>query len=283
MEDVMQRTWAIAIVAAAATLAAGGASAATRIEIRNAAARVVVIPENRPDVKVEFTTLNPALPLTVRDDLGRVTVNGHLGRRIAGCSTASGKLAVRVRGLGQVAYDNLPQIVVRTPMDARVEASGAVFGSVGRIEALELSNAGCGDWTVANVRGALKLNQAGSGDTRAGAAGELRVNTAGSGDVIARDIAGGAILNIAGSGGVTAESISGPLHVSIAGSGDVRIAHGHATELVAHIAGSGDVRFGGEAGSVNAAVAGSGDIEVAKVNGPVKKSVLGSGDVIIGR
>ena len=278
----MQKTWAIAIAGAAA-LAAGGASAAPLVEIRNAAARVVVIPENRPDVKVEFTSLNPALPLTLRNDLGRVIVDGNLRRRISDCSAEFGKTTVRVRGLGQVAYDNLPQIVIRTPMDARVEASGAVFGSVGRTQALSLSNAGCGDWMVANVQGSLKLNQAGSGDTRAGDAGELAVNTAGSGDVMARAIAGGATLNMAGSGDVTADSISGPLHASIAGSGDVRINHGHATEMVVHIAGSGDVRFGGEAGSVSATVFGSGDIQVAKVDGAVKKTVMGSGDVIIGR
>ncbi|MEI9964942.1 MAG: hypothetical protein WDM92_09745 [Caulobacteraceae bacterium] len=93
---------------------------------------------------------------------------------------------MHVRGLQDVAYDDLPQIVVRTPMDAHVEAGPAVFGSIGRADSVELSNAGCGDWTVANVGGALKINTAGSGDTHAGDAGSLVVHVAGSGDVSAR-------------------------------------------------------------------------------------------------
>ena len=41
-------------------------------------------------------------------------------------------------------------------------------------------NAGCGDWTVANVAGDLKINLAGSGDTTVGTAGSLAVNVGGS-------------------------------------------------------------------------------------------------------
>ncbi len=269
-------------VAALASLAAGAASAAPLAEVRNAAARVVVIPEDRQDVKVEFASINPALPLTIREDVGRVIVDGGLHRRIGGCQAEFGKITVRVHGLGDVAYDNLPQIIIRTPRQARVEASGAVFGSVGRTDSLELSNAGCGDWTIANVKGELRLNQLGSGDSRTGSAGVLVAHVAGSGDVMVKDIGGGATIDIAGSGDVSAASISGALKANIAGSGDVRIDRGRATEFDVHIAGSGDVRFGGVADRVNAAVAGSGDVDVAKVTGPVRKSILGSGDVIIG-
>ena len=276
----MGHLWAIG-AAAAATLA-GPALAAPSVEIRDAAARVVVIPEARSDVKVEIVNTNASLPLYVREDGGRVIVDGHLRRRIGGCSTMFGKPTVQVRGLGQVAYDNLPQIVVRTPMDARVFAGGAVFGALGRADSVELSNAGCGDWTLANVKGLLKINEAGSGDARVGNAGELVVRVAGSGDIYAKEIAGPMTSDVAGSGDVTAESVSGPVHATIMGSGDVKVRDGHATELVVRIMGSGDVRFGGVADSLNAFIAGSGDVDVGKVTGQVKKMVAGSGDVNVG-
>ena len=58
---------AIAIAAAAAALAAAGAAAAApSVEIRDAVARVTVIPEDRADVKVEMLTTNASLPLEVR-------------------------------------------------------------------------------------------------------------------------------------------------------------------------------------------------------------------------
>jgi hypothetical protein len=63
----------------------------------------------------------------------------------------------------------MPQVVIHTPRDVKVSAGGAVFGSVGRSATLDLDNAGCGDWTIANVEGTAKVSQAGSGDTRMGA------------------------------------------------------------------------------------------------------------------
>jgi hypothetical protein len=277
----MERHWMIG--ALAATALAGPAIAAPSVEIRNAAARVVVIPEARSDVVAQLTVTNGALPLEVRQEGDRIIVDGGLSRRVEGCSSMFGKTTVRIRGLGQVAYDNLPQLVIRTPMDSKVFAGGAVFGSVGRADTLDLSNAGCGDWTVANVKGLLRINDAGSGDLRAGAAGELQVRVAGSGDIYAKEVAGPANIDIAGSGDVTAASVSGTLRVAVAGSGDVKISSGHATEMTARVAGSGDVRFGGTADSVSAIIAGSGDVDVGQVTGQVHKTVFGSGEVHVGR
>lgn len=274
------RAAVIAFIAFAGLAAAAAAEPA--VEIRNAAVRVTVIPEARQDVKVQVVTTNAALPLTVRNELDHVVVDGHLRHRIGGCSTMFGKTMVRIRGVGQVPLDNLPQIVVRTPMNARVGASKAVFGNVGRADSLVLSNAGCGDWTVANIKGRLEINDEGSGDIRAGSAGELSARVAGSGDILMRQIQGSATIDVAGSGDVTAASISGALHSNIAGSGDVKIEGGHATDMVVHIAGSGDVRFGGVADSLNASIAGSGDVDVAKVTGPIHKASFGSGDINVG-
>ncbi|MDR7118904.1 GIN domain-containing protein [Caulobacter sp. BE254] len=270
--------------AAAALGFAGTAAADPSVKIKDAVARVVVVPEARGDVKVEFLTTNKSLPLDIRRNGSDVTVDGGLRRnRINGCNTVMGKIVVHVRGVGDVKWEDIPQIVVRVPMDAEVGAAGAVFGSVGRTDHLELSNAGCGDWTVANVRGKLELSQAGSGDTKTGSAGSAEINIAGSGDVKTQEIGGDLEVNIAGSGGVTAASVNGKLEANIAGSGDVTVNGGRSRSVEVSIMGSGNVDFGGEADTAEVSVAGSGDVSIAKVNGPVHKSVAGSGEVNIGR
>jgi hypothetical protein len=276
----MRAGWALG---AAGVLLAGPALAEPSIEIKDAAARVILVPEARNDIKVQLISASSALPVTVRSKGDRTIVDGRLRHRINGCSAMFGRTVVHVRGLGQVAYDDLPQIIIHAPLDVRIGASGAVFGSVGRARSVELSNQGCGDWTIANVEAALKINEAGSGGVRAGRAGQAVVHVAGSGDISARDISGPAVVDVAGSGNVTLASISGDLRASVAGSGDVRIAGGSAPNVVAHLAGSGDVDFQGVAGDVSASIAGSGNVNVAKATGAVKKSVFGSGDVKIGR
>lgn len=278
------RAFLLLATATAALGFAGVAAADPSVKIKDAVARVEVIPEARGDVKVEFLTTNKSLPLNIRRDGSDVTVDGGLRRnRINGCNTVMGKTVVHVRGVGDVKWEDIPQIVVRVPMDAEVAAAGAVFGSVGRTDHLELSNAGCGDWTVANVKGKFELNQAGSGDTRAGSAASAEINIAGSGDVKTQEIGGDLEVNIAGSGGVTTASVNGKLEANIAGSGDVTINRGRSRSVEVSIMGSGDVDFGGEADVVEAHIAGSGDVRIAKVNGPIQKSVAGSGQVIVGR
>ena len=70
--------------AGALALSAGAASAAS-VEIKDAVARVVVIPEARSDIKVEILTSHPSLPLQVRTQGERVIVDGDLDRRIRNC------------------------------------------------------------------------------------------------------------------------------------------------------------------------------------------------------
>ncbi|WP_340644452.1 DUF2807 domain-containing protein [Phenylobacterium sp.] len=273
----------LTVVTAVSALAliAGAANAAT-VEVRDAVARVVVIPEDRQDIRVEFLTTNPSLPLHVRSLGGKTIVDGDLDRKIKNCHGGGGKARVYVAGIGDVAYDDMPQIVVRMPRDAKVEAGGAVFGSVGKTASLELSNAGCGDWTVGNVAGKMSINVAGSGDTYTGVSGEAALRVAGSGDVRTQAVNGALEVSVAGSGDVSVASISGPLTVKIAGSGDVSVRGGKATEVNTSVAGSGNVEFGGEAGSLKARIAGSGDVHVKAVTGEVSKAIVGSGRVSIG-
>jgi hypothetical protein len=266
---------------AAAALTAGAASAAM-VEVKDAVARVTVIPESRSDIKVEVIQANPKLPIEVRTFAGQTIVDGGLRRRIRDCHGSGENVAVRVRGVGDVGFREMPQIVIHTPRDVEVDAGGAVWGTVGRSASVKLGNAGCGDWTVGNTDGAMRVSQAGSGDTRTGSAASAKVRVAGSGDASVGDIRGGLEIDIAGSGDVTVASIAGPLDVGIAGSGDVKVAGGKATTMAVHTAGSGNVDFRGTAETLRARIAGSGDVRAKAVTGSVSKTVMGSGGVTIG-
>lgn len=270
------------LLAAGTALAAAGVANAQTVEIRDAVARVIVIPEARSDIKVEILSSNPSLPIEVKTRGDETVIDGGLGHRITSCSGVTGKVNVQVRGIGKVAYADMPQVVIRTPRDVHVRAGGAVFGSVGKTDSLELSNLGCGDWTIANVAHEMRLNLSGSGDMSSGTAGSAVLKLSGSGDVRTQAIQGPLSVTLAGSGDIVAAGVEGPLKVGLAGSGDVLIADGQAGEADLTIAGSGDINFGGSAGSLKASIAGSGDIRVRKVTGTVSKAVVGSGEIHIG-
>lgn len=271
----------MAVLAAAAALSAGAAQAAS-VEVKDAVARVTVIPENRSDVRVEVLHGNGRLPLRVREQGGRTVVDGDLRmNRIRDCKGGPNGY-VEVSGVGRVAWRDMPELVIRTPRDVRIATGGAVFGSIGRAGSVELANAGCGDWLVADVQGDLKVSQAGSGDTRTGSAGRARLRVAGSGDIAAANVREGLQVDVAGSGDVAVASVSGELDVRIAGSGDVRVNGGRVRQMSASIAGSGDIDFRGVADTLKARIAGSGDVRAREVRGEVSKSVIGSGGVTIG-
>jgi hypothetical protein len=279
---------------AAALVLAGPALASGVVEMRNVTARVTVIPEARDNVQVTVLKANPRLPLRVRRGLdGAVVIDGDagggdwfrmwLGGRITHCPSDGDRPTVSVVGVGEIGFDDLPQIVIRTPMQARVRTRGAIVGAVGRSDALDLSIGGCDRWTIANVRNNLKIDEAGSGRVRAGSAGALTVRIAGSGDVAATEIANGLTVEIAGSGNVSAASASGPIKLEVAGDGDISLGGGHASELTVKIAGAGDVDYRGVADAMDASIAGSGDVYAAKVTGSVTKSIIGSGRIEAGR
>ncbi|MEP6968551.1 MAG: DUF2807 domain-containing protein [Pseudomonadota bacterium] len=272
----------LTVLGALGVVVAGSASAAPSVEIRGAAARVVVIPEARSDVSVTIIKTHPRLPLKVSQLGEKVFVDGDVGHRPHGCLGWGGRRGVGIWGRGRIAYEDLPQIVVHAPMAVEVAAGDAVFGAIGRGDSVDLANRGCGDWTIGNVRGRLRLSQSGSGDANAGAAGSAEINVAGSGDIHTQAVAGGLSTAVRGSGDVTAASVSGPLDVNIAGSGDVRVRGGQVTRMNVAVAGSGDVTFAGVAQSLEASVAGSGDVHVAQVTGSVTKHVAGSGEVQVG-
>jgi hypothetical protein len=274
---------AIFILAAGVALAATAAAADPTIEVRHAAARVVVVPEARSDIAVTVLKSNPKLPLKITREGDLVIVDGGLGWGAPNCHGADGHYWVDGFTIGHVGWDELPQVVIHTPLKAHVGASGAVFGEVGRGQGLDLANAGCGDWKLADQAGPLNVRLAGSGDVRAGAAQSVEAKISGSSDLYLRQAADGLSAGISGSGDIHVGRLDGRLHVHISGSGDVDVHDGQVSDMDVSVAGSGDVRFGGVARSLEASVAGSGDVSVAHVTGSVTKHVAGSGDVTVGR
>lgn len=288
-----------AIIAAVAVMAAPAfAKDGPEVEIDHAVARVAVIVEDRADIAVEVeqgTSGLPAIQVTrvgneVRID-GGLRRRGFLNRRdsIQECRSGPDNAArpgdgasVEVRDHGRINISDAPLIVIRTPRQVNVSASGAVFGSVGRgASSVDLGASGCGYWNVANTEGPVSLSIAGSGDMRAGTSASLDISIAGSGSAsggVTRELD----VSIAGSGDVAVARIDGPMDVSIAGSGDVVVRDGTSPEVSISIMGSGDVTFGGVAGDVDVSMAGGGDVTIARATGAVSRSIAGSGDIRIG-
>jgi len=253
---------------------------------------VRVIPQDRENIEVHIQKSNPKLPLTVENGLGGdIIVDGGqrygfwnflLGGRTTGCINGDGAHGVHVWGLGEVREDELPQIVVLTPRDARISTSGATFGTIERSNAVRLSISGCDQWTVANVEGALELHDSGIATVHAGSAGSMELRIAGMADVTTHEISNGASFQVAGVGKVHTLAVSGPIRLHIAGHADVNIDGGHASDIDVHIAGSGKLNDLGSADTLEASIAGAGDINVAHVFGAVTKSIAGAGTVNVG-
>lgn len=295
----MKPVIASAIVLAAAAMAAPAlAKPGPEVEIRHAVARVAVIVEDRSDVAVEVEQGTSGLPAIQVSRVGNeVRIDGGLRRRgflnrsdsIRECRSGPDNAArpgdgasVEVRDHGRINIPDAPLIVIRTPRNVNVSASGAVFGSVGRGAAsVELGSSGCGYWNVANTDGPVSLSIGGSGDIRAGSSTSLDISIGGSGSVTAgatRDLE----IAIGGSGDVAVARIDGPLDVAIGGSGDVLVRDGTSPDVSVSIAGSGDVSFAGVAGDVDVSIAGGGDVTIARATGSVSRSIVGSGDIRIG-
>jgi hypothetical protein len=268
------------------------------VEIRHAVARVAVIVEDRTDVAVEVEQGSSGLPAIQVSRIGNeVRIDGGLRRRgflnrsdsIRECRSGPDNAArpgdgasVEVRDHGRINIPDAPLIVIKTPRNVNLSASGAVFGSVGRGAAsVELGSSGCGYWNVANTDGPVSLSIGGSGDIRAGSSTSLDISIGGSGSVTAgatRDLE----IAIGGSGDVAVARIDGPLDVAIGGSGDVLVRGGTSPDVSVSIAGSGDVSFAGVAGDVDVSIAGGGDVTIARATGSVSRSIVGSGDIRIG-
>jgi hypothetical protein len=272
---------AIASIAAVAALAGAGAANGAAVELKDAVARVTVVPEDRADVKVEVVTANPRLPIEVRSFAGATVIDGGLGHRIRDCHHRSDRPTAWVRGVGEVEGDAIPQLVIRTPRAVVISSNGAVFGAVGRSASLELHDSGCSTWTVADVAGDANILESGAGSVRLGSVGRLDLRLSGAADIHAVRIRQGMDTTLSGAGRVQIEDFAGPMETRVSGIGHVRVAGGRATTMRASVSGMGGVDFGGVADSLDARISGIGGIRVKQVTGAVSRSVSGAGHVTI--
>ena len=290
------------LLSAAAVAAIAGpvlANPGPEVEIEHAVARVVVIAEDRADIGVEIQQGASELPaLRLERDGDNVHIDGGLGRRLAGirmgdnirnCRSGPDRTrpgqgaSVEVRNIGRVNLEDAPLIVIRTPRAVNIDTGGAVYGSIGRgASSVELGNAGCGDWVVANTDGPVSASLAGSGDIIIGTSRSLDASLAGAGDMTAA-ATGRLEVSMVGAGGAVIAEVDGDTDISIGGAGDVTVRRGRSPNLNISIAGAGDVDFGGTAGDVSVSIAGAGDVRIAEATGAVSRSIVGAGDVRIGR
>jgi hypothetical protein len=267
----------------AAAILPGAADAAPMLDIKGAAARIIIVPEARGDIQASLIRSSGQLPLRVRRAGQDLIIEGGLEQRVHGCPIRGGAPGVRIRGLGNLRGADLPTMVVRMPLDVRVRAGDGVTGTIGRARSVDLETRGCGAWTIANTSGRLHMSSVGSVDSHAGRAGAADLSVAGVGTLTTRGIAGPLTALSSGNGVISVESARGAVVIRVAGAGSVTVSGGKASSLNASIAGSGSARFGGEAGKVNASVTGPGRISVAKVTGPTVKRRFGSGEILLGR
>lgn len=272
---------AIALMSGVAILACAGAASAASVQIKDAVARVTVVPEDRTDVKVEFLTTNSKLPLEVSRRGGATIIDGGLAHRIRDCHRRADHPSAWVRGVGRVEADAMPQVVIRTPKDVVLAASGAVFGAVGRSTSFSLEDSGCDVWTIADTTGEARIQESGAGAIRMGSAGRLEAHLSGAADVHAVNLRHGLEAHVSGAGSVNVEELNGPLLADISGLGHVRVSGGRASEVRASVSGMGGVDFGGSADTLRASISGVGGVHVKQVTGTVTKSVSGLGRVTI--
>jgi hypothetical protein len=271
----------MAILAVAAAFSASAANAAS-VEIRDAVARVTIVPQDRSDIRVEIVRPHPELPLSVSVSGDRTLIDGGLGRRIHDCNGMGGNARVSVRGVGKVPYDEMPQVVIYTPRDVEVEANGALVGAIGRSASLELDNSGCANWTIADVSGEAELRQSGAGNVKMGMAGRLDLDLSGAGNLNAVGVRDGMDARLSGAGGVTVGSFAGPMEAQVSGVGQIRVNEGRASRIKATVSGIGGIDFGGVAQDLQASISGLGNIRVKEVTGSVTKSVSGGGRIRVG-
>jgi hypothetical protein len=264
--------------AEAATFQASG------VDIVNAAAQVHIVPENRNDIEAEIgpTGRLPAFTTSVVN--GRLVIDGGLANRIHGCMSIAffgpAKPTINIWGIGNVARESLPLVILHVPRQLDVNAGGAVFGDIGSTEGGHIHTSGCGHITLGSVNGALDAVLTGSGDLDVGAvSGALTSRLDGSGDLRVLAANGGVHTELIGSGDVTIGQMAGPLVARLDGSGDIRV-HDGASGGDLDLRGSGDLNVGAIRGPLRAHVDGSGDLVVASLTGPQADLFLqGSGDL----
>jgi Putative auto-transporter adhesin, head GIN domain len=257
---------------------------AREVLLRNVAAIVRVMPENRRDVA--FATLNsgPLEALQPRLAGSRLIIDGGLAHKIQSCRERRGDdFAVSVARRGWVEEAALPIIYLRVPQDVQLQAGGAVSLWMTPAQSAHVGLSACGEADFERIAGASEFAVSGQVmNLRVYDVGSGEFSVANSGDVSIGLVRNGLTVSVAGSGDVNALRVDGPIQIAVQGSGDIDIRDGRASIMSVAVMGTGDVNFGGEAERLDAAVFGTGDVHVRRVSGDVSRRVFGPGEVTVG-
>ncbi len=256
---------------------------ASEVQLRDIAAYVHVIPENRTDVAVGFINAGVFRAPEYRVSRRRLIIDGKLRRQIRGCRVSGADGFEVQTSRGRFSGAQLPTIELRVPQNAVVSTTGAVRLHVAPAQSAHIRLDGCGDADIVRVEDDAEIAVSGSQDVRLYQAGTATVSLAGSGDIVLGAVRDGLTLSVAGAGDFTAARADGPTTIAIQGSGDVTIRDGRATSLSIVIAGGGDVIHNGSAETLDAVILGGGDVRVRRVDGEISRRVLGGGEVTVGR
>lgn len=246
-----------------------------RLRVRNAAARIIITPEERTDYAVEISNPGHAPMPTISTDEGRITIDGHLRGRIIRCTDTG----VDLRGYESLTTEQMPVITIRAPRSLDLEVGGASHTEIAAAESVELEHSGCGETIIGDVTGDLNVDLAGSGEVRTGAAHSVSADIAGSGRLVTGAIAQNANIDIAGSGSAELAALNGDLQADGAGSGNVAVRGGALARAEIDLAGSGDVEISAPVQALNVSIVGSGDVVVNGAVGDIDADIAGSGGV----
>ena len=256
---------------------------AREVQLRDVAAIVRIVPENRTDIALAIVNDGPLRDPEVRVRGERLTVDGKMRGQIRSCRVRGQDFEVITARNGRLNGAQLLVIDVRVPQNAIVSAGGAVRLHMGPSQSARVHLGGCGEADIERVADAAEIAIAGAPDLRLYEAGAATISVAGSGDVVLGVVRDGLTASIAGAGDLTVARADGAIEIAVQGAGDVVIRDGHATTMTVAIAGAGDVVHNGSADRLDAAIVGAGDVRVRRVDGQVTRRVLGVGEVIVGR
>src|SRR5262249_26832484 len=140
------------------------------VEVRDAAAMLTVIPEERTDVDATVAAGSRLPAPSVHLQGNQLVIDG--GVRIQGCGgwfQTGQRSSVRVAGYGLVAPNDLQHITLHVPRSLNLSIGGGVHSTIGASQGGHLALNGCGRTDMSDAAGPLDLALNGSGDAHVGA------------------------------------------------------------------------------------------------------------------
>lgn len=150
--------------------------------------------------------------------------------------------------------------------------------------ALAVAESGAGRYAIGPVGGALTVELSGVADISAADVVRLTVDLSGSGKIAIDQVEGPATVDISGHGTVQVGHAAMPhAAVALSGVGDFTIGSGQVGSVTVENSGVGHVGIGAAVGNAKVEMSGAGSIHFSSISGTLQKDVSGLGDVSVGK